>query len=352
MRAGLCRLQGGLFRIAAAGVLVLLGACGKPPVSPEPVRTVRVMQVRADAAPAVLTFPGEVRARHESRLAFRLGGKMIERRVEAGTRVHRGDVLARIDAQDAALNAAQAEAARALAQAEVRRYRDLREKNFVSQAVLDSKETVLKTATAQAGMARNQAAYATLVADGEGVITALEAETGQVVGAGQTIFRVAQGNEKEIAFAVPESELAALRDVESFAIRLNSLPGRSWNARLREVAPAADATTRTYAVRLSVMQADEAMQLGMSATVEAKVSRGGTAYRLPLSAFFTRDAQTHVWVVDPHAQTVAKATVHTDGMAGNDLRVIAGLQPGQWVVTAGANLLEAGQKVRLPEGVK
>lgn len=352
MRGRLLRFEKGLLQAAGAGALALLAACGKPSAPPEPARVVRVMQVSADAVPSALTFPGEVRARYESRLAFRLGGKMIERRVDTGARVRRGEVLARIDAQDAVLNAAQAEAARALAQAEARRYRDLREKNFVSQAVLDGKETALKTAAAQAGVARNQAGYATLVADGEGVITAVEAEAGQVVGAGQTIFRVAQGNEKEIVIAVPESELAALRGVEHFTIRLNSLPGRSWSGRLREVAPAADAATRTYAVRIGVAQADEAVQLGMSATVEAKVSRGGTAYRLPLSAFFTRDAQTHVWVVDPAAQTVAKATVRTDGMAGNDLRVTEGLKPGQWVVTAGANLLEAGQKVRLPEGVE
>ena len=332
---------------ALAAALVAAG-CSKPETPAQPLRTVRVMKIDGAAVSGGLTFPGEVRARYESRLGFRLGGKLVERRVDVGTVVKRGQVLARLDAQDASLNAAQAEAGRALAEAEAKRYRELREKNFVSQAVLDAKETALKTAAAQAGVARNQAAYTTLVADRDGVVTAVEVEAGQVVAAGQTVLRVAEGNEKEIVIAVPEGDVEKVRGAEGFAVSLNSLPGRSWTGRLRELSPSADAATRTFTARIGVAQADEAVRLGMSARVEAKVGLRDTALRLPLSAFFTRNDQANVWVVDPATQTVKLTRVETDGVSGNEMRVKAGLQSGQLVVTAGANLLEDGQKVRLP----
>ena len=332
---------------ALAAALVAAG-CSKPETPAQPLRTVRVMKIDGAAVSGGLTFPGEVRARYESRLGFRLGGKLVERRVDVGTVVKRGQVLARLDAQDAALNAAQAEAGRALAEAEAKRYRELREKNFVSQAVLDAKETALKTAAAQAGVARNQAGYTTLVADRDGVVTAVEAEAGQVVAAGQTVLRVAEGNEKEIVIAVPEGDVEKVRGAEGFAVSLNSLPGRSWTGRLRELSPSADAATRTFTARIGVAQADEAVRLGMSARVEAKVGLRDTALRLPLSAFFTRNDQANVWVVDPATQTVKLTKVETNGVSGNEMRVKAGLQSGQLVVTAGANLLEDGQKVRLP----
>jgi len=335
--------------LLAAGLsATLLAGCSKPEAPAQPLRTVRVMKIDGAAVSGSLTFPGEVRARYESRLGFRLGGKLIERRVDVGAAVKRGQALARLDAQDAALNAAQAEAARALAEAEAKRYRELREKNFVSQAVLDAKETALKTAAAQAGMARNQAGYTTLVADRDGVVTTVEAEAGQVVAAGQTVLRVAEGSEKEVVIAVPEGDVERVRGAEGFAVMLNSLPGRSWAGRLRELSPSADPATRTFTVRISIPQADESVRLGMSARVEAKVSRGDTAMRLPLSAFFTRNDQANVWVVDPATQTVGLAPVVTDGIAGNEMRVKSGLAPGMLVVTAGASLLEPGQKVRLP----
>ena len=338
-----------LRNLGAVLAAVLAAACSKPEAPAQPLRTVRVMKIDGAAVSGGLTFPGEVRARFEARLGFRLGGKLVERRVDVGAAVKKGQVLARLDAQDVALQSGQAEANRALAEAEAKRYRDLRAKNFVSQAVLDAKETALKTAEAQAGVARNQAAYTTLIADRDGVVTAVEAEAGQVVAAGQTVVRVAEGNEKEIVIAVPEGEVERLRAATGFTVTLNSLPGRVWQGRLRELSPSADPATRTFAARIGVAEADDAVRLGMSASVQAKVSLRETALRLPLSAFFTRNDQANVWIVDPATQTVKLVPVQTDGVAGNDLRVKGGLDPGMLVVTAGANLLEPGQKVRLPE---
>ncbi|MBA3904378.1 MAG: efflux transporter periplasmic adaptor subunit [Rhodocyclaceae bacterium] len=339
--------------LGVASLAALLAAgCSKPEEPAQPLRTVRVMKVDGNAAAGSLSFPGEVRPRYESRLGFRLGGKIVERRVDVGTIVRRGQVLARLDAQDVVLQAAQAEASRALAEAEAKRYRDLRAKNFVSQAVLDARETTLKTAEAQAGVAKNQAAYATLVADRDGVVTAVEAEAGQVVAAGQTVVRVAEGSEKEIVIAVPESEVEKVRAAAGFAVSLSSVPGRVWQGRLRELSPSADAATRTFAARISVPEADESVRLGMSAGVKIEVRNGSTSLRLPLSAFFTRNDRPSVWVVDPATQAVRLVPVQTDGVVGNDMKVKSGLQSGMLVVTAGANLLEAGQKVRLPELAK
>lgn len=338
--------------VAAALAALLAAGCAKKEEQAQPLRTVRVMKVDGAAVSGSLTFPGDVRARYESRLGFRLGGKVVERRVDVGDRVRRGQVLARIDAQDAMLQAGQAEANRALAEAEAKRYRDLRAQNFVSQAVLDAKETALKTAAAQAGVARNQAAYTTLVAERDGIVTAVEVEAGQVVAAGQIVARVAEGNEKEIVIAVPESDMDKVRTASGFTVSLNSLPGRSWAGILRELSPGADAATRTFTARISVPEADETVRLGMSASVQAKVSLHDTAPRLPLSAFFTRNEQANVWVVDPGTLTVKLTRVETDGVAGNDMRVKSGLAPGMLVVTAGANLLEPGQKVRLAETPK
>lgn len=334
--------------IATLAALLAAG-CSKPVEQAQPVRTVRVMKIDGAAVSGSLTFPGEVRARFEARLGFRLGGKIVERRVDVGAVVKKGQVLARLDAQDVGLQAAQAEANRALAEAEAKRYRDLRAKNFVSQAVLDAKETAFKTAAAQAGVARNQAAYATLVAERAGVVTAVEAEAGQVVSAGQTVVRVAEGNEKEIVIAVPESEVENVRTAAGFAVSLNSVAGRTWQGRLRELSPGADAATRTFAARISVPDADESVRLGMSASVKIEVKNGNASLSLPLSAFFTRNDQPNVWVVDPATQTVRLVPVQTDGVVGNDMRVKGGLQAGMLVVTAGASLLEPGQKVRLPE---
>lgn len=339
--------------LLAAGLAALVvAACSKPEVPAQPPRTVRAVQVGGAAVSGSLTFPGEVRARYESRLGFRLGGKIVERRVDVGAVVRRGQVLARLDAQDVSLQAAQAEANRALAEAEAKRYRDLWARNFVSQAVLDAKETTLKTAEAQAGVARNQAAYATLVADRDGVVTAVEAEAGQVVAAGQTVVRIAEGNEKEVVIAVPESAVENLRASEAFAVSLNSVAGRTWQGRLRELSPSADAALRTFTARISVPDADESVRLGMSAGVKMEVKNGSSSLHLPLSAFFTRNDRPNVWVVDPATRTVRLVPVQTDGVVGNDMRVKSGLQTGMLVVTAGASLLEPGQKVRLPDGIK
>ena len=206
--------------IAAA---VLLVACSKPAPQPEPIRAVKLMTVGLGAIGSGPEFAGEVRARVESRLSFRVGGKLLLRQAEIGQRVRAGQVLAQLDPQDYRLAAdairAQLQVAltnRDLAEAEFRRYKDLKEQNFVSGAELERREATLKAANAQVEQVRaqlsvqgNQSAYATLVADVAGTVTAVDVEAGQVVSAGTPVVRIAQDGPRDVVFAVAEDRLAA-----------------------------------------------------------------------------------------------------------------------------------------------
>ena len=234
----------------------------------------------AQVAPAAL-YTGEVRARYESDLAFRIGGKIVERRVDVGAVVKPGQLLARLDPADAGLNAeaaraqlAAAENEFAYARAEVLRYRDLVAKNFVSRSVLDAKETAFRSATArveqaraQASVAGRQAGYTSLLADQPGVITAVGAEVGQVVKDSAVVMKLARDGEREVLIAVPESRIGELKKAGRVEVRLWTQPDVALAGRVREIAPSADAATRTYAVRVSIVDPLPALQLGMTANV-------------------------------------------------------------------------------------
>jgi len=346
--------------VAAA---LALSACGKAPeMRPEEVRPVRVLKV-GDAktlAARSVEYAGEVRARYETRLAFRVGGKLVQRRVEVGTRVRQGQLLARLDEDDLAQAAASAgaqvasvEAERELAAADLKRYTDLRARNFISQAEFDRRASAFATADArllavraQYRQAANQTAYATLAADTPGVITAIDAEVGQVVAAGQTVARLARPGEKEIAIAVPESQYARLERATGFTVSLNALPGKTWKGRLRELSPVADPVTRTYAARITVLGAGDDVELGMSARVAvADLEAPWAGVELPVAALYARGAAPQVWVLNAD-NSVRLAPVTTRGVSGERVVVDSGLAAGDVVVTAGAQLLHPGQRVR------
>jgi multidrug efflux system membrane fusion protein len=349
--------------LAAALLAALLSACSREPEPKvEPVRPVRVLTIGEVAGARGAEFAGELRARHEVRLSFRVGGKLVERLVEVGSVVRAGQPVARLDPADLALAAASAKAQvasaqteRNLAQADFKRYRELREKNFISQAEYDRRVSTLEAAEArldamQAGhrQTANQASYAVLSADGAGVITAIEAEAGQVVGAGQTVARMARHGELEIAFAVPEAQRTMVENAAAFDVTLNALPGRSWKAKLRELSPAADPVTRTYAARATLKDAGKDAELGMSARVA--VTAGGSAPRIevPVAALVSRGEQPQVFLVDKDG-TVQPRTVKTSGISDERVTIAEGLKAGDVVVAAGAALLRAGQRVRVLE---
>jgi multidrug efflux system membrane fusion protein len=346
---------------AAVLALSLLAACSKDAPPPEDVRPVRALTLAAGGVRASTEFSGDVRPRYESRLGFRVGGKISARKVDVGTSVKRGTVLMQLDPQDLRLGQAQAQASlRAaqtsydLARAELKRYQDLRSQNFVSQAVLDQKVAAARSAQASVEAARaqsreqsNQTGYASLEADTDGVVTGIDAEVGQVVQAGTPVVRVARTDEKEVVIGVPEDQVDDLRHAGEVKVRLWADPNRSIAGKIREVSPVADPATRTYTVKVSI-PASEDVRLGMTAVVEIarKASEAaGSQLRVPLSALVQNKGGSSVWVIENGA--VKLQSVQVGGVAGNDVLLSGGVRPGQAIVTAGVNLLKNGQKVRI-----
>jgi RND family efflux transporter MFP subunit len=346
---------------AALLPLALLAACAKQAPQPPAPRAVIAQVVGATPVQSANVYSGEVRARYETDLAFRVGGKVVARLVDVGAVVKKGQPLARLDPQDAQLNVeaarsalAAAEADHELAKAEVERYRDLHDKKFVSKAVLDARETTFNTtkarleqARAQARVAANQSSYTTLAAEADGVITAANLEPGQVVSPGQTVLRFARPDEKEVVISVPESRLAELRDAKQILVSVLAAPDRPAAGRIREIAPNADAATRTFAVRVSILDPDPAIRLGMTANVALGERRADELILLPLSALTQIDGQPAVWVVDPQTSKVALRPVSVGAYREDGATVTAGLRRGEVVVTAGVHKLLAGETVRV-----
>lgn len=351
--------KAGKTALIAVVSVVLLAACSKPVEKTEDVRPVRVIKLVADNADIVAEFSGEVRPRVESRLGFRVGGKVVARKVDVGTLVKRGQPLMQLDPQDLRLAQAQANAGlkaaqsnRDLAGAELKRYQDLREKNFVSQAVLDAKATAFSAAQATYDQAvagyknqSNQAGYAALVSDVDGVVTSVDAEVGQVVAPGTPVVRIAQAGAREIVIGIPEDKVATLRSITDVSVRIWARPDQVIQGQLRELSPVADSATRTYAAKITMLNAPEEVKLGMTAYVAFAAKTPETSIKVPLTALFQDKAATAVWVVENGA--VRLAPVKVAGTTGNDILLGGGVSAGQTIVTAGVNLLKPGQKVKI-----
>ncbi|MFM1991837.1 MAG: Cation/multidrug efflux system, membrane-fusion component [Pseudomonadota bacterium] len=352
--------------LTAALLAVLLPGCAEKAVAPkaEPPRPVRTMVVQPQSTTVAIQLPGEVRPRIESRLGFRVGGKLAQRTVSVGDRVVQGQTLARLDPTDLApaLQAQQAQVVAArtdrdLAAVELERLRNLRAQNYISQASLDRQQATydaaqarLLAAEAQQTQARNALDFQVLKADAAGVVTAVEAEVGQVVAAGQPVIRVAQTGEREIALNVPESELRLVRDTKEWAVVVNALGHRVIAGRLRELSPISDPASRTYPARLTLLGDLDGVALGMTAVVQA-LRPAEAAFVLPLSALQSTDGTPRVWRVDAQG-VVAPVEVRTGGLLDDAVRVLDGLKPGDRIVTAGANLLRPGQVVRVVDDAK
>lgn len=345
-----------------------LTACSRPPVPEEPIRSVKLLTVGTGSVVARSEYAGEVRARTESRLGFRVGGKLVQRPAEVGQRVKPGQLLAQLDAQDLALSsqAAQAQVSAAqtqrdLAAADLKRYLDLQAQGFVSgaeierrQATLQSAEATLRQAKAQGAVQGNQAGYTRLLADGAGVVVAVEAEVGQVVAAGTPVVRLARDGARDVVIAVPEDRVAQIQPGMAAQVRLWAGAGAAssaapLDATVREVAASADAATRTYQVKLSLPD-QAAVPLGATAYVTmGGASTAQTVIKLPTSALTRSDqgdrSGSAVWVFDAAASTVQPRPVQVAGADGNEMVIVAGLKPGEEVVAAGVHVLSPGQKV-------
>jgi RND family efflux transporter MFP subunit len=351
--------------VLALALALVAAGCAKHEAPAETARPVQLMQVTLGAAGEASVFAGEVKARHEADLGFRIGGKIVARLVDVGARVKRGQPLARLDPADVGLQteAAKAQLAAAeteynFAKAELARYQTLLDQKFISASALDAKRNTLNAtaaryeqAKAQLAVTANQASYATLAADQDGVITAVNAETGQVVTPGQVVFRLAREDEREVAIAVPENRIDELRKAREMGVVLWANPGRIYPARVREIAPAVDPATRTFAVRVAVIAPDPALQWGMTANVLLRGEAAGDAALLPLTALYQRDGKPAVWIYDPATQQVGLRAVEIGPYREDGVVIRAGLKPGEMVVTAGVHKLTAGQKVRPYESV-
>jgi len=339
----------------------LLSGCGKQPAAPEPERAVRTQLVSAGSASASHEYAAEVRPRIESRLSFRVSGKLLSRAVNLGDSVKAGQALARIDAQDLKLAEAAASAAvmaartnRDQAGQDYKRFVDLQRQGFISAAELERRDSAFKAAQAQLEQAKaqsdvqgNQSGYATLTADGAGVVTGINAEPGQVLAAGTPVVTVALDGPRDLIFSVPEDQIVS---VKAAAGQPGALKVRLWGAdktyplTLREVAAAADPVTRTFLIKADAGKLD--VRLGQSATVVLDLPQMAGIIKLPLAAVLQQGGKTSVWTLDGASMTVKPVPVQVGGAEGNEVVIAGGLKPGQEVVVAGVHVLNPGQKVK------
>jgi RND family efflux transporter MFP subunit len=328
------------------------------------VRPVRTVVVDPKPIEDDRSAVGEIRPRYESDLGFRIGGKVISRSVDVGVSVAKGAPLARLDEQDNAnrLKSAQsdvtaAEAVLVDAQASEGRLKQLLASGTTTQTNYDtalknlrSAEAKLEAANAASSLAKDQLGYSVLTADFDGIVTAVSAEPGQVVAAGQTIIRLAQPAEKDAVFSIAESAFREKRETlpEIFVSLLGS-PNITADGVVREISPVADPTTRTYQVKVTLKSPPPEMRFGSSVVGRLKASTAPVVV-LPGSALFDKGGKPAVWVVDPAAGTVGLKEVAVTRYETDRVIISNGLAKGEIVVTAGVNRLREKQKVRLADG--
>ena len=356
--------------LTAVGVLAAGGAVaaysftkthGAPVASAEPViRPARVAEISYRTQGQTLLLAGTVVPRIESTLGFRVAGKIIQRSVDVGAVVKPGDVIATLDPADyqlavdnarAALASAEADYVRAKADHE--RYLNLRGSMAFVPQTLDQRQSLASTALARVDQAKSQLAsaennltYTVLRADAAGVVTAVQAEVGQVMSQGQGVIRLARTDELEIQVGVPEHRLKAVREAQGASFELWSDPGRRHAARLRELSPSADPVTRTYAARFSVLEPPQFIGLGMTATLGFERPDARPVAEVPLSAIFQRGTQPAVWVVDRDSGTVELRPVKIARWRDDTAAILSGVKDGELIATAGVHKLETGQKVK------
>ena len=347
-------------------VTFCLAGCAKQESATATVRPALAYKIPATSGVESEVFAGDIHARVEADHAFRVAGKVSQRLVDAGATVKRGQPLARIDPQDVkfAADAGKAQVAAQLteadfADAELKRFQDLFNKGFVSKSALDQKVNLanaakarLDAARAQSSVSINQEGYATLLAETNGVVTQVMVEAGQVVAAGQPIMKIANPQEKELSISVPESKLgdfkgkgAAPRELR---VALWSHPDKYYKAKIREIGGAADPVTRTYAVRISLLELDEAVQLGMSAYAVFVGTNQADTLAVPLSALYVRDKTTGVWQIATDGKVTLKpVTVVQYRETTAIIKTVSGsLKAGDIIVAAGVHKLREGEIVK------
>jgi len=342
----------------------LLAGCGsEAKVSQEVVRPVKVAIAGEATHGRTLIYSGVVRPRIESSVGFRVAGKIIERLVNVGDRVEADQVIARLDDTDLRLAENSAKAAvdsarsrRDIARDNLERGKALLPQATISQAAYDNRRnemdaaaSALESAEAQLRQASNAVAYATLKADKAGIVTSVMAEPAQVVNIGQAVVTLAYLGETEVAVAVPEQDASYLSLGQQAKVTLWAGPRANIEGRIREIAGQADPASRTYAVRIAVSEAPQAMRFGMTASVTLRIDDEPSALVLPVAALVDGEGNPAVFVVDPTKRTVHKTPVTVGGTAENGVRIASGLRTGDAVVIGGVQFLRDGMSVRIPD---
>ena len=354
--------------VLAAAALCFAGilfwkAHSQPAAAVETIPMVRTAVVDAAGGLKSYTYAGEVRGRYESQLAFQVTGKIIKRNVQLGSVVNADDVLLEIDPKDlqqtvnsSSAQVHSAESQLKLTKSNLQRYRQLYAQSAISRAQLDQYENAyemaqaaVQEASAQYGQSSNQLDYSLLYANKSGVISSISAEVGQVVSAGQTVLTIVQSGEREVEISVPENRIEELRKAAQFTVSFWALPDLKVNGKVREISPTAAPATRTYQVRISLLNPPPQIKLGMTAavTLSSASDQNTNLISIPLSAIYQTNDTPGVWVVTDH--TAHLRPVQIDGL-GNDQVQVTGLRPGEIIVTAGVHKIREGQKVRLPDG--
>lgn len=354
---GLRRLGIGL--LLTLPTLVFISGCNTRAEVQEPIRPAIVARPQSAASEAGTLYSGDVKARYESALGFRVGGKIHRRHVDVGAHVKAGDIIAELDPQDLNLQASSARASLAAAEADLatakserERYESLRSKNFVSATQFDAVDNRLKAAAARAtearaalNVAQNQAGYSELRADHDGIITSIMAEAGQVVAPGQAVATLARDGEREVEISIPESRIGDYRKDQPATVELWAESGRHMTGILREIAPEADTTTRTYRVRVALGDDAGQAKLGQTARVFFSGQESDAAHLVPLAALYEKDGKPAVWVLDAKTRQVHLRPVTVSAYREQGVVLMDGVDSQDWIVAAGVHKLREGQPI-------
>ena len=356
----------GRWMIWLAAMLLLLGACHRepPPAAPPAIVIAVPLQHQPGGVGDTMRYPVEVGARYQNAMSFRVGGKIVERGAQLGERVRRGQVLARLDAVDIQKQLAGVQASfdaaehrLAYAQRQLERDQAQIDRNLIAANQFEQTQDAFTAAraerdqaAAQLAIARNSLSYTSLMADHDGVITSENADTGQVVSAGQAVYGLAWNGDSDVLLDAAESDLGRFTIGQVARITFPAVPGRQFDARVREIAPAADPQSRTYRIKLTLTVPDAAIRLGMTGDAvlpaSAPADGGGAAqtFSVPATALFHQESLPAVWIVGADSALQLRE-VRVARYAGNAVLVSQGLHDVDVVVLAGVHTVHAGQHV-------
>lgn len=356
-------------RMARMGLLlsasgIILAGCGEPSATAIAPISVHVIEAQSSAQSAGMALSGTVVPRIESQLAFRVSGRIVERHVDTGDTLTKGEVLARLDdtpyrlaEQEAAAHLAQAQATLSRVRRDVERNRNLAQSGAIAGADFDALQTEythaqsqVRAAQSRLDRARNDLGYTTLTATADGTVALIQAEAGQVVDAGTPILRVALHGENEIQVDVPESQIGRVAKGDAVKAHLTSLPDTTLTGTVREVATVADPATRTYRVRVALAALPASARLGMTATVRFDTTHEDRQVQLPITALYQQGEQPAVWVLPDGKQQLVLRPIALAAMASDTITVADGLAPGERVVVAGVHRLDANMAVQAWDG--